>query len=642
MTVLIFATLAIYSLRTFRNVGEDLQNIVTGHLVLARLTGQLETHQQNRFRDLRRGLDESNNTKLQTILRISNAYHPQMIQTTISDATTLCRRQLLHLKPPKGKSAQLEAKRDFYQNVLKQIERIEQKHTLVNRETESLISQSNTSTGTIQKTTQIVENLEAKLIATIYQLNKNIDEQTERAVHRAQQNERTTAWRIVTITVLALLLGIMLAIWSTRALAPIHELVNFARAISRGDYQRKITVRGDDELSALGKELKLMAAGRQKREEELDQQQDELERAYHRVADLKNYHESVVESLRTAIIVTDRQLIITSANQAVEANFEIEPKAILGQSLAKLELRHKIAAFTGALHEILEHNESKNIDALKYSSRLYEAAIVPFRNDQGMVIGLVIAAEDVTNAIQTKEALIRSERLAAIGRMSAHVTHEIRNPLSSIGLNAEILETLKPEDTEQSHQICQAIIREVDRLTAITEAYLNFARLPRPSLRHENPKALLESIATFVEHDCAAANVTITVESFESDMALNIDSDQIRQALLNLVRNAKESMPNGGAITLIAESLSQEIKISVRDNGVGIEKTELDRIFDPFFSTKQTGTGLGLALVQQIIQEHGGRLAVQSSPGSGTQFDLFFKRGSAQSLSGTLDQSFPS
>jgi len=626
LTVSIFAALAVYSLKTFRNVGEDLSNIVAGHLILARVTGQLETHQQNRFRDLHRSLDENDAENRVNILRISGAYHPKMIRARISEAQALCKRQIIRLKKPKNEERErpleMESKFDFYLSVSRQIQRIGKKHTQLNAFSDRLARHAQTSTQSLSTHRSELQAVESELRAAIYQLNKNIDQQTERAVHRARRNEKTTVWRVVSITALALLLGILLAIWSSRALAPIHELVDFARAISRGDYQRNVTIRGDDELSALADELRLMAQGRQKREEELDRQQDELERAYHRVADLKRYHESVVESLRTAIIVTDRELQITSANQAVEALFHLDSNKILGERFETLPLGQKLAQQSGELSALLAADEVKNVHALDLSGHLYDAAIIPFRNDEGEVIGLVVAAEDVTSAVQTKEALIRSERLATIGRMSAHVTHEIRNPLSSIGLNDEILGTLGPDDKTQAQQLCQAIIREVDRLTAITEAYLNFARLPRPDLRSEDPQQLLESIASFVEHDCAAARVKISVEKKNGAPSIFVDSDQIRQALLNLVRNAKESMPEGGTITLCAKKQDEEVLLRVEDSGVGIDQNQINRIFDPFFSTKQTGTGLGLALVQQIIHEHGGRLEVNSQLGTGTRFDI--------------------
>jgi signal transduction histidine kinase len=261
-----------------------------------------------------------------------------------------------------------------------------------------------------------------------------------------------------------------------------------------------------------------------------------------------------------------------------------------------------------------------HLEALHVGELLADVTVAPLLNEKDEVLGLVVALEDVTEAVRTKEALIRSERLAAIGRMSAHVTHEIRNPLSSIGLNAEMLKDAADENEAQS--LCQAIIREVDRLTAITEEYLKFARLPRPELRPADVRELLTTIGAFVRRDCEAARVKLEVEVPKELPPIQIDADQIRQAILNLVRNAKESMPEGGTAVLGARLEPDAVALFVKDQGAGIPEDAIDRIFDPFYSTKLTGTGLGLALCQQIVTEHGGQLRVNSKPGTGSEFSI--------------------
>jgi signal transduction histidine kinase len=262
---------------------------------------------------------------------------------------------------------------------------------------------------------------------------------------------------------------------------------------------------------------------------------------------------------------------------------------------------------------------------------LVDVEITPFQNERGDVLGLVLAVEDVTEAVRTKEALIRSERLAAIGRMSAHVTHEVRNPLASIGLNAELLEALVAESgvpdstATEAQSLSRAIGREVDRLTAITEDYLRFARLPRPELSPEDLRPLLASVAAFVRRDCESAGVRIALHLPDEAPLVEIDADQMRQAVLNLVRNAKESMPAGGVIDLGVEVEGDSVALYVRDKGVGIAPENLDRIFDPFYSTKMTGTGLGLALCHQIVTEHGAEIRVRSEVGSGSDFRLLIR-----------------
>jgi two-component system, NtrC family, sensor kinase len=230
----------------------------------------------------------------------------------------------------------------------------------------------------------------------------------------------------------------------------------------------------------------------------------------------------------------------------------------------------------------------------------------------------------MAHAVEEREReLVRSERLAAVGKMAAMITHEVRNPLSSIGLNTELLED-ELGDNEEAKKLVQAIHREVDRLTAITEEYLTFARLPKPKLAPEAINSLVAALAAFVRADLAAKQVELAVELADGDPIALLDAAQIRQCLINLVRNATDavSAKGGGRIVLRTRRAGDRIVLEVRDDGSGIPADVLPRLFDPFFSTKEGGSGLGLALTQQIVKDHGGDLVVESTLGKGTTFTL--------------------
>ena len=216
------------------------------------------------------------------------------------------------------------------------------------------------------------------------------------------------------------------------------------------------------------------------------------------------------------------------------------------------------------------------------------------------------------------EALLRSERLAAIGRIAAQITHEIRNPLSSISLNAEELGERAP----QARELCEAIVREVDRLTAITEDYLRFARLPKPQLQRADLNETVRDLVDFVRPELDANGVEVALSLSPSLPRVPADVAQVRQLLLNLLRNAREAMPAGGSLRVTTRVTRGAVEIEVRDTGPGIPPDRLARIFDPFFTTKERGTGLGLAMAQEIAQEHGGQLFCDSTPGRGTAFTL--------------------
>jgi nitrogen fixation/metabolism regulation signal transduction histidine kinase len=614
-----FALLAFFSVREIRAVAEDLRTIKEGHLALARLAAQLETHQQNRFRDLRRALQELDRRNQEVVLRIAIAYFPDVIRSTVEDARAVCQSQIERIRSQGGDEADMKI--EFYRGIAHRIDRIAEQHEQIDELTRQT-SQRLKAEESVEDVLPRVEQLEVALRSDTYQLNKYINDETDRAVRRAEQDERNAVWRVIVMAAIALLVGLMLTFLSARALAPIGRLVRYARAISRGDYEQSVDTHGEGELASLAEELQQMARSRKDREAELDRQAAELEVAYRRVAELKRYHESVVRSLRTAVVVTDRELAITSTNRAAETHWGLAPE-VRGRSLEALPIGPPMVKELGPLNALVQRVETVNVKAVPLGELCADVTIAPLQNERGDVLGLVVALEDVTEAIRTKEALIRSERLAAIGRMSAHVTHEIRNPLSSIGLNAELLADLNAD--EEAKSICRAITREVDRLTAITDEYLRFARLPRPELEEEDVASMLNTIAAFVRRDCEAANVKLDVQVPPDLPRVHVDADQMRQAILNLLRNAKESMPQGGSIVLGADQSNGEVAIYVKDTGFGIPAEAIDRIFDPFYSTKLTGTGLGLALTHQIVTEHGGQLRVASAVGVGSEFRILLE-----------------
>lgn len=229
----------------------------------------------------------------------------------------------------------------------------------------------------------------------------------------------------------------------------------------------------------------------------------------------------------------------------------------------------------------------------------------------------------MAEAVEEREhRLIRSEQLATVGKMAAQITHEVRNPLASIGLYAELLGD-EISDAPEARRLVTSITSEVDRLTEITETYLRFARLPRPKLDREDLPGLVASVAEFARAELLQAGIVLETD-LGSAVEVAADESQMRQALLNLIRNAREAMAGGGRLKIAvrAREGSGWAEIAVTDSGAGVAAEHLSKIFDPFFSTKAKGTGLGLALVQQIAAEHGGRIEVESPASGGTTFRM--------------------
>jgi signal transduction histidine kinase len=223
--------------------------------------------------------------------------------------------------------------------------------------------------------------------------------------------------------------------------------------------------------------------------------------------------------------------------------------------------------------------------------------------------------------------LSKWERLAAVGSMAAKVAHEIRNPLSSISLNTELLNDelvgYRGVDTSEAVDLLRAIAGEIDRLSRIVEEYLQFARMPRLDLEQVDLKDLAEQVLKFLGPEFERYSVVSEVDAPGTGPTVYLDRNQFRQVLLNLLRNSQEAMPEGGKVTIrLREEADGGIEVVVVDTGIGLEPAQTQQVFDPFFSTKDTGTGLGLAFVQQVVLEHGGEVSCTGQPGRGAAFRI--------------------
>ncbi|MBI4537419.1 MAG: hypothetical protein HY712_05630 [candidate division NC10 bacterium] len=253
-----------------------------------------------------------------------------------------------------------------------------------------------------------------------------------------------------------------------------------------------------------------------------------------------------------------------------------------------------------------------------------------------------------------QDRLVQAERLAVIGQMSAKISHEVRNPLSSISLNTELLEdelqALPPNRRGEAAALLKAIRSQVDLLGTATEEYLRFARLPKPKPERVALASVVRGLAEFVRGELEARRVRLELEVEDGLPDLLLDPGQIRQALLNLVRNATDAMPGGGTVRIEARTIAADeagagvrggrgenalaprppgppapqrlVEVTVADTGPGIPEEHREKIFEPFFTTKDGGTGLGLAIVRQITEDHGGIVICERQAGGGTMFRL--------------------
>jgi signal transduction histidine kinase len=228
----------------------------------------------------------------------------------------------------------------------------------------------------------------------------------------------------------------------------------------------------------------------------------------------------------------------------------------------------------------------------------------------------------VTAIADAREKVLATERLAAIGKMAAHVTHEVRNPLSSIALNLDLLEEELDTDAVEPRALLQAIGKEVARLSRLSDQYLSMARRKAPEFEESDLGSLVRASAEFMRAEVEGHGLRLSVNVEPNLPWVMADQGQIRQVIFNLIRNAREAMPEGGDIEVSVVSEQDSVVICVSDTGPGVPAEEVKQLFDPFFTTKSHGTGLGLAVTRQILTAHGGRLSYEAREPHGSIFSM--------------------
>ena len=226
-----------------------------------------------------------------------------------------------------------------------------------------------------------------------------------------------------------------------------------------------------------------------------------------------------------------------------------------------------------------------------------------------------------------QQELVVAERMATVGRLSLRIAHEVRNPISAIELNAEMLEDIVRErsndvDMKEAAGLVSAIRDQVTALDALTEEYLAFARFPRPHFEEESINHLVQELADFIRPVATRQGLTLKADVDPSVPMMEIDRGLLRQAVLNLVKNGLETLSSGGELTIGSRFDGDAVEISVSDTGGGIPEDVGPRLFEQFFTTKPQGTGLGLSITRQIAEEHGGEIRWENRAPLGATFTI--------------------
>jgi PAS domain S-box-containing protein len=344
--------------------------------------------------------------------------------------------------------------------------------------------------------------------------------------------------------------------------------------------------------------------------------------------EMKVYTSKLLETMDNAVISVDNNGNIKTFNRKSEEIFGKKKKEVLNkdcQEVLNLNINGECL-----LKECLLEKKNISREIILEEKRLKKKILdlnTSFLTDEsGEITGVVAVIRDVTEIKNLNEEVARHKRLVALGKLSAGIAHEIRNPLSSIrGLAQFVYNSFSK--TDERKEDLNTIIQEVDRLNKLVVQVLDFAKLKKPNLTRFSLNDLIRNIAELFKLEIKDKQIKFNLKLSPDISQIQADEDQVRQILMNVIINAIQAIPKKGEIKIKTEKAllkgESAMKLIIEDSGIGIPEKDFTQIFDPFFSTKEKGSGLGLSIVYKLIEAHQGEIKVESKEGEGTKFVIF-------------------
>ena len=365
-------------------------------------------------------------------------------------------------------------------------------------------------------------------------------------------------------------------------------------------------------------------------EKKVAEKEEIIQRLTRELVDVKNFTESIIQSIGSGIIITEMNDTITYINKAGERILGYAKEELMGRPFGIFSLKEKQSATPSFLNNPDDMDTRKEGWMRKKDHTEFPVGftINNHLSIRGERIGKIVVFRDLTNIYKIQEEILRMDRLVSLGKLASGIAHELRNPLAGIKTTAQALgEEMSGDDSRREY--LHRITKEIDRLNDLLKTFFSFAKPQNLNLVHCHIKDIINEIIPFLIKEIADKGIRF-IETYHPQLPkIKVDKTQMHQVFLNLFLNAIQAMPNGGELNIEASPMIPNslkgvkqnfIKVVISDTGRGISSHIVHKIFDPFFTTKPKGIGLGLSITYQIIKKHGGTIKVESQWEKGTSF----------------------
>lgn len=346
------------------------------------------------------------------------------------------------------------------------------------------------------------------------------------------------------------------------------------------------------------------------------------------IAREKGFLETIFNAILEGVIVTDPSGRIIYLNRAACGFFGIDAQVSLGKPLGEVVRGLDLDQISGS-NEVI----SRDLEVFYPENRFLNFYVVPLMSEEGQaeMVGRAIILRDITQNRRATQETIDTERFSALTLLAAGVAHEIGNPLNSLDIHLQLMQRrvkkLAPKSRGEFEESINVARQEVARLDHIITQFLRAIR-PQPlAPRLENLNAIVEESVAFLDAEIRDRDILAELELDKGLPPLEIDRDQIKQAVYNVIRNAIQAMKSGGFLRIQSGADETHQFVSFSDTGGGISPENISRVFEPYFTTKSGGSGLGLLIVRRIVRAHGGEVIIESSQGKGLTLTIRLPRG---------------